>query len=148
MATEEWAGFMSCLPGSGSGHAWCLENSFHLLGTPFPVAYSIDRYDLVHIGGLVVLSWEKESVFVLNPGLSAQDFIDMNGQWEEPPWTEIHEDYVARSWGYNAISAWYVERDRGRNRWDDMHSRGGDVHLSLLGTSQPAQPDRRVFYAG
>lgn len=112
---------------------WSLENAFHILGTPAPILYQPNEtYDLVHIGGLLFVIWEMYLVYLVDPVVTPQGFVDIAEAKQPLPLTKLNYDEVAYRWGRKWWMYWNIERRRGRNRWEEMRERGGDVHPSLL----------------
>lgn len=129
----DWEAFALRLPSMSSGHAWNLVNSFHLLGTPVPLLENGgESYDLIQIGGIPVVTWERERAYAVARQVSPQGLVDIQEAWQKKPLTEIFVDYVAELWGLDTTFKWRGECYRGRNRWLETSRRGGDVHPSLL----------------
>ena len=125
------------------------EDFFHLLGTPIPLMYHENEgMIVVRVGGLLVIcSDEDNEKYVLEPGTTIEDIANAvaNGVHNTLQYTELT---------YESMQTFLIERlelmwqwewsEFGRNRWQELADRGGEVDASWL-TNKPARGDWWYF---
>ncbi|CAL1698387.1 unnamed protein product [Somion occarium] len=122
-----------------SWDAWSLENASHYYGRPIPLLRKDCGWGDIIIfdaGGLLFL-WnsEKEGFDIVHPGVTLEEltwFIDSK-QYGLYQTSHCDGDRTQDHRGSQFYTMWLWEiKYMGRNGWQELHERGGQVHPDLL----------------
>ena len=121
-----WLSYIPRIPYALEDIAWHIEHAWHFYGDPIPLVRN--RYvSIFECGGLHLL-WQPEGrqLFVADHGVSLEQLMETNGN------TGVSlrfPDELADSVAERYYGLWDWERaECGRNRWQELEQRGGDVH--------------------
>ena len=116
--------------------AWQLEGCYHILGTKFPLMTAGSVVTVFEAGGLLYVDYEDHNaLFIVDEGLTIDDIDPVYwGDFIPLGMTRINGDATAITDQFRFPDMWAWEWDStGRNRWQEMKDRGGDVSDRWLG---------------
>lgn len=136
---EDWYPFVQRTPRADTSLALLLERSGHCYGTVVPLM-ECGPQTYFHCGGLLFAYLDEEFVIALPPSMTVRDILALQ-DW--PPTRDVKFDRIATAWANASHTMWQWERRIvGRNRWEEMRQRGGDVSTSLVEDLPEAWPIR------
>lgn len=131
MLQDDWVKFVPRIPRQGDDLAWWLEHENHYYGTIIPLVQN-HWVIIFTAGGLLFVRFHEDlSLGVVNPGVSLDDLLHMYRDEGDPggPLTFVEEEWTVREVIGRYWDMWNWERaTTGRNRWQELKDRGGEVH--------------------
>ena len=113
-----------------------LEDSFYLIGTPFPLMYHPrEELIVVLVGGLLMICYEDDNhKLVLESGTTLQELVNAveNGALGALRFVRLDRGATYLRQRFDIIWKWEWA-EYGRNRWQELKDRGGEVDVSWLG---------------
>ncbi|EKM55408.1 uncharacterized protein PHACADRAFT_256018 [Phanerochaete carnosa HHB-10118-sp] len=131
----DWTNLTPRIPRDIHDIGWSIAHAHHCIGPLVPLM-KIYRYSLYTAGDLLLLyDFEMQQLWIVPPDLTLEQFLATCRAKgiSRVPMILRNCDYAVVAWGKDSRRMWAWEGKRlGRNRWQELQDRGGDVHRDWL----------------
>jgi hypothetical protein len=137
--SRRWYNWVPRMPLETEDLAWYLERAYHFLGPPIPLVYNSD-FSIFTAGGLLFF-WGRVD-FDLRVVSFDCDLPNLVHRLEHGPlggwFLRCRPESTVEHVGLAFRALWMYECGmHGRNRWQELKDRGGDVHADWIENAPP-----------